>query len=239
MDRDPTPGDPSRVKALSQQLHEFADDVESALRLVTGMQSEEAILSWARLSADAFRDEFGSTPKNLDKLHSSYRMAAEALESYWPDLEHAQYQADRALADGRTAHSQLVTAQSHLGGVTDWVHRATRTADSYDHRPAGDRAEPENDHAPQWGRCLAQGDHRGDYRRRPVRPHPRRRGRACGAGRLPHDQDGAHPDYVPVPGRPEEVVLISGASPVLDLTEAFHDIFDAVTSTFRFVPAAP
>ena len=42
--------------------------------------------------------------------------------------------------------------------------------------------------------------------------------------------------YVPIPGRPEEIVLISGASPVLDLAEAFHDIFDAVTSTFRFVP---
>jgi hypothetical protein len=42
--------------------------------------------------------------------------------------------------------------------------------------------------------------------------------------------------YVPVPGRPREVVLISGASPVLDLADAFHDIFDAVTSTFRFVP---
>ncbi|HEY5837265.1 hypothetical protein [Streptomyces sp.] len=78
MDGDPTPGDPSRVKALSIQLHEFADDVESALRLVRGMQSEQAILSWAGLSADAFRDEFGSTPKNLDKLHTSYRMAADA-----------------------------------------------------------------------------------------------------------------------------------------------------------------
>jgi len=42
--------------------------------------------------------------------------------------------------------------------------------------------------------------------------------------------------YVPIPGRPEQIVLISGASPVLDLAEAFHDIFDAVTSTFRFVP---
>lgn len=40
--------------------------------------------------------------------------------------------------------------------------------------------------------------------------------------------------YVPVPGRPAEIVLISGASPVLDLADAFHDIFDAVTSTFRF-----
>ncbi|MYS24957.1 hypothetical protein GTW78_33890 [Streptomyces sp. SID4948] len=45
--------------------------------------------------------------------------------------------------------------------------------------------------------------------------------------------------YIPIPGRPEEIVLISGASPVLDLADAFHDIFDAVTSTFRFVPAGP
>nr|WP_234332213.1 hypothetical protein [Streptomyces sp. NRRL F-5650] len=41
--------------------------------------------------------------------------------------------------------------------------------------------------------------------------------------------------YIPVPGTTDQVVLVSGASPVLDLTEAFHDIFDAVTGTFRFV----
>ncbi|MER5969142.1 hypothetical protein ABT112_05250 [Streptomyces sp. NPDC002055] len=41
--------------------------------------------------------------------------------------------------------------------------------------------------------------------------------------------------YIPVPGGAGQVVLVSGASPVLDLAEAFHDIFDAVTSTFRFV----
>ncbi|WND35849.1 hypothetical protein RI578_16810 [Streptomyces sp. BB1-1-1] len=41
--------------------------------------------------------------------------------------------------------------------------------------------------------------------------------------------------YIPVPGTNAQVVLVSGASPVLDLAEAFHDIFDAVTSTFRFV----
>jgi hypothetical protein len=41
--------------------------------------------------------------------------------------------------------------------------------------------------------------------------------------------------YVPVPRTTDQVALISGASPVLDLADAFHDIFDAVTSTFRFV----
>ncbi|MGQ4374296.1 hypothetical protein ACN6K9_007768 [Streptomyces sp. SAS_267] len=41
--------------------------------------------------------------------------------------------------------------------------------------------------------------------------------------------------YIPVPGTTDQVVLVSGASPVLGLAEAFHDIFDAVTGTFRFV----
>ncbi|MEU8732981.1 hypothetical protein AB0C68_26795 [Streptomyces tendae] len=41
--------------------------------------------------------------------------------------------------------------------------------------------------------------------------------------------------YIPVPGTTDQVVLVSGASPVLNLAEAFHDIFDAVTGTFRFV----
>ncbi|MET9223818.1 putative T7SS-secreted protein [Streptomyces sp. NPDC088197] len=157
MDRDPVPGDASRVKTLSRQLHEFADDVGGALRLVKGMQSEDAILAWAGLSADAFREEFGSTPKNLDKLHTSYRIAAEALESYWPDLEHAQYQADRALADGRTAHARLVSAQSGLNGAQDWVHTATSTADSYD--PAKNHGAtvppPDSDQVRQATRDLA------------------------------------------------------------------------------------
>lgn len=41
--------------------------------------------------------------------------------------------------------------------------------------------------------------------------------------------------YVPVPGTADQVVLVSGASPVLDLAEALHGVFDAVKSTFRFV----
>ncbi|MEW2522480.1 WXG100 family type VII secretion target [Actinacidiphila alni] len=157
MDRDPTPGDPTRVKTLSRQLHEFADDVEGALRLVNGMQSEEAILSWAGLSADAFRDEFGSTPKNLTKLHTSYRIAADALEAYWPDLEHAQYQADKALADGRTAHSQLSSAQQQLHGADDWVHTATAKADSYDpaKNPGKDVPPPDSDQVRQATRDAA------------------------------------------------------------------------------------
>ncbi|MEU6284133.1 hypothetical protein [Streptomyces sp. NPDC047028] len=40
--------------------------------------------------------------------------------------------------------------------------------------------------------------------------------------------------YIPVPGQEGKVALVSGSSQVLDLADAFFDIFDAVTSTFGF-----
>jgi hypothetical protein len=39
LDKDPTPGDPQRVRTLAKQLHDFADDVSDALRLVKGIRS--------------------------------------------------------------------------------------------------------------------------------------------------------------------------------------------------------
>ncbi|MEU9555090.1 hypothetical protein [Streptomyces fumanus] len=40
--------------------------------------------------------------------------------------------------------------------------------------------------------------------------------------------------YIPVPGQEGKVALVAGSSQVLDLAESFFDLFDAVTSTFRF-----
>jgi hypothetical protein len=37
LDKDPTPGDPQRVRALAKTLHDFVDDVSDALRLVKGV----------------------------------------------------------------------------------------------------------------------------------------------------------------------------------------------------------
>ncbi|WP_049580027.1 hypothetical protein [Streptomyces sp. SBT349] len=39
--------------------------------------------------------------------------------------------------------------------------------------------------------------------------------------------------FIPVPGQ-QSVALVSGSSQVLDLTDSFFDVFDAITSTFRF-----
>jgi hypothetical protein len=43
--------------------------------------------------------------------------------------------------------------------------------------------------------------------------------------------------FIPVPDSADRVALVAGSSAVLDLAEAFFDVFDAVTSTFRFLGA--
>ncbi|MEV0639668.1 hypothetical protein AB0I77_32980 [Streptomyces sp. NPDC050619] len=40
--------------------------------------------------------------------------------------------------------------------------------------------------------------------------------------------------FIPVPGQAGKVALVAGSSQVLDLADSFFDIFDAITSTFRF-----
>jgi hypothetical protein len=44
--------------------------------------------------------------------------------------------------------------------------------------------------------------------------------------------------FIPVPGE-QAVALVSGSSQVLDLADSFFDVFDAITSTFRFVSETP
>jgi hypothetical protein len=41
--------------------------------------------------------------------------------------------------------------------------------------------------------------------------------------------------FIPVPGQEGKVALVAGSSQVLDLADSFFDIFDAITSTFRFM----
>jgi hypothetical protein len=41
--------------------------------------------------------------------------------------------------------------------------------------------------------------------------------------------------FIPTPGDEGTVALVSGSSQVLDLADSFFDVFDAITSTFRFV----
>ncbi|MFJ6566912.1 DUF6531 domain-containing protein [Streptomyces sp. NPDC091292] len=145
LDKDPTPGDPDRVRTLAKSLHDFADDVAEALRLVKGMAEEDAVLTWAGKSAKAFQDEFSGVPKNLRKLKKSYEMAGDALAAYWPKLERAQALADKALVKGREAQADLSSAQSRLTSAESWVDRAGKEADKYKDDPTGGKDVPKPD----------------------------------------------------------------------------------------------
>ncbi|WP_371669795.1 DUF6531 domain-containing protein [Streptomyces sp. NBC_00289] len=140
LDKDPTPGDPERVRSLARQLHDFADDVSEALRLVKGMAGEDTMLQWAGKSADVFQDQFSGVPKNLKKLKKSYDLCGDALAAYWPKLERAQALADKALVKAREAQSDLSSAQSRLSSADSWVTRATKEADKYKDDPTGSKS---------------------------------------------------------------------------------------------------
>ncbi|MFC8129045.1 DUF6531 domain-containing protein [Streptomyces sp. NPDC057302] len=131
LDKDPTPGDPHRVRSLAKNLHDFADDVSKVLRDVKGMAGEDAILQWAGKTADAFTEQFEDAPGKLKKLHKSYEMAGDALSAYWPELERAQSLAGKALIKGREARADLSSAKSRLSTADSWVERAGKEADKY------------------------------------------------------------------------------------------------------------
>lgn len=141
LDKDPTPGDPQRVRTLAKTLHDFADDVSEALRLVKGMAGESTLAEWAGKSATVFKDEFSGVPKNLKKLEKSYGMCGDALADFWPKLERAQALADRALVKAREARQDLSSAQSKLSSADSWVTRASKEADKYKDDPTGSKSD--------------------------------------------------------------------------------------------------
>ncbi|WP_399888139.1 DUF6531 domain-containing protein [Streptomyces sp. BBFR51] len=141
LDKDPTPGDPQRVRTLAKTLHDFADDVSEALRLVKGMAGESTLAEWAGKSATVFKEEFSGVPKNLKKLEKSYGMCGDALTDFWPKLERAQALADRALVKAREARADLSSAQSKLSSADSWVTRASKEADKYKDDPTGSKSD--------------------------------------------------------------------------------------------------
>ncbi|MFD3823741.1 putative T7SS-secreted protein [Streptomyces sp. NPDC058625] len=147
LEKDPTPGDPQRVRELAGALHDFADDVGEALRDLKGIAKEDEILSWAGRTADVFAEEFADAPRRLRKLRKSHDLAGDALATFWPDLEDAQEKADKALLDGRKARDELTTVQTALSGADDWVRTATGKVDSYDPAKSGGRDVPKPDEA--------------------------------------------------------------------------------------------
>mgnify|MGYP001360784855 CR=1 FL=1 len=142
LDRDPTPGDPTRVRALARRLHAFAEDVGSALRQIRGLGGDNAVREWTGKAADEYRSFFDGVPDKLAKLKRSYLLCGDALAAYGPRLEQAQGDADRAWERGRQARADLARARTQLSNAEDWVRRAAEQAERYQREPTGDAPPP-------------------------------------------------------------------------------------------------
>lgn len=112
---DPTPGDPYRVRELSRTTRSIADDAESAARNVRGLAGDQATMTWIGAAGDVFKEAIGKFPGQLDKVAHSHHMAADALDAYAGDLDTAQGQADRALAQGRAVYDKVQSLHAQLG----------------------------------------------------------------------------------------------------------------------------
>ncbi len=150
LDRDPTPGDPWRVREMARAIDTLGDDAASAERDVRSVAGDQAVLSWIGAAGDVFRDAIGELPAQLHKLADSYHQCSDALTGWAGDLTTAQDQADRALADGRAARDQLAAAQSSLASAESALGLSASSVDRLNQAAAdapAQHAEPPDEAA--------------------------------------------------------------------------------------------
>jgi hypothetical protein len=113
----PVPGDPDAVRAIAARFADLADTVAQQNGLVRQVGSDaEAI--WVGPAADKFRPHLGKLPGQLDKLVTSYRDAADALNGFWPKLAAAQQLAVTALSKAMAAKAAIASANAQVAGAT-------------------------------------------------------------------------------------------------------------------------
>ncbi|CAM5393921.1 RHS repeat protein OS=Streptomyces tendae OX=1932 GN=GUR47_30625 PE=4 SV=1 [Streptomyces tendae] len=83
LDKDPTPGDPQRVRTLAETLHDFADDVSEAFSFGEGHGGGVDPGRVGGKSATVFKEEFDGVHKN-EEAGEVVRMCGDALADFWP-----------------------------------------------------------------------------------------------------------------------------------------------------------
>ncbi|MEC3998618.1 hypothetical protein VSR01_36090 [Actinacidiphila sp. DG2A-62] len=130
LDGDPTPGDVQRIRELARRTRTIADNAEGAARNVRSLAGDQATMSWIGAAGDVFKDAIGKFPGQLDKVATSHHMAADALDGYATDLDHAQGQADRALAQAREVYDKVQSLHSQLATATGTLNSLNKPGDS-------------------------------------------------------------------------------------------------------------
>lgn len=98
----PVPGDPGQVRALAQRFGDFVGQVGQQHALLMDVHNGVGGI-WMSPAGRAFGPHLGELPGQLQKLHTSYSDAADALDAYWPELQDAQSMATTALAQVHAA----------------------------------------------------------------------------------------------------------------------------------------
>ncbi|RPE41670.1 hypothetical protein EDD90_4761 [Streptomyces sp. Ag109_O5-1] len=139
---DPTPGDSHEVKLQAQRYKTFVEDVSTVLRGMRSASKDSVLKESDGKAMDAFKEQIGKLPGQLQKLHDSYDLVAGALLAYAGKLEDAQATADHALAKARTLRGDLSRAQSRLASATTAANTAKSAQDKVNN-PTGDTPAPD------------------------------------------------------------------------------------------------
>jgi hypothetical protein len=104
LDRDPVPGDPSRISEEAQHLASVAAEITSqvaALRKIASADDEVG------QHADEIRGSAKDLADQLDKVVGRYQKVSSALNGWIPDLERAQAMSVQALDQAEGPYKQL------------------------------------------------------------------------------------------------------------------------------------
>lgn len=139
----PAPGDPDAVRAMGSRLRDLADSVQVQNRLLRSVGADGESV-WVGPAADAFRPHLAKLPGQMDKLTTSYRDAADALDAYWPRLAAAQqlavagwHRAQAAKRDAGTARAEVASAATAAGAAADAYNHAVTAAAALPADPTG------------------------------------------------------------------------------------------------------
>jgi hypothetical protein len=114
---DPTPGDPWVITTASRAWRDIATESHEAETTLRRLLGDQAVAAWVGRSGDSFRSHSTELPDQLHKAYVSYDAASSALSWWSTRLSQHQHDADRALADGRAAQTDLAAAHSRLSSA--------------------------------------------------------------------------------------------------------------------------
>jgi type VII secretion system ESX-1 substrate len=161
LDRDPVPGDPSRISDEAQHLNTVAAEISDQVAALRKMASADNLVGEY---AEKLRSSAKDLADQLDKVAGRYQKVSSALSGWIPDLERAQLMSVQALDQAEGPYKQLnqtvalpagpnLTAQQQqdvqkyhdaqrkaqddLAAAQALLHRATSLRDSSGHHYAG------------------------------------------------------------------------------------------------------